>query len=236
MSHEISSLANVDSGKLAYYWFGRPLLISNRTLISSTREELFKLIDAECAHGCDGFAFRFKATGSETLHEQEIAFCDEVLRLYSQKAFAHIELNNISSERSVLDLLQRHIFPFGYIIASKHPKTLANLYRLEPKANLSIALIVDTEEDFVGLNHCPYSSVEITDALATHKKIQDIHNSGKEVFVKAAFDRISRMDEDRRLNEIGKRINWLAHEEVDAIISDDTGLVAQIMGLSKRRI
>jgi hypothetical protein len=234
MSQKLVSLPKIDSGTLAYYWFGRPLLISNCTLNFSSQEELFNLIDAECANGCDGFAFRFQAAGSETLQEQEIAFCDEVLRLYSQKSFVRIELNNVGSERSVLNLLQKHIFPFGYIIASKHPKTLANLYRLEHKANLSIALIVDTEEDFVGLNHCPYSSVEITDALTTQETIHNIHNSCKEVFVKVVVDQISRMDSDRRLDEIGKRINWLVHEEVDAIICDDTALVAQIMSLSTR--
>jgi hypothetical protein len=108
------------------------------------------------------------------------------------------------------------------MIASRNPKTLAELYRLEPRDDLRIALIVENEKDFSGLNHCPYSSVDITDGLATHDRIMKIHHSMKGVFVRVKCNKVT---DEKSIKNMEKRIQWLKHERVDAIISNRTELL-----------
>jgi hypothetical protein len=40
-------------------------------------------------------------------------------------------------------------------------------------------------EDAVAAYHCPYTTVEFAEPLATHEQIRKIHNSAKEVFVRS---------------------------------------------------
>ena len=80
----------------------------------------------------------------------------------------------------------------------------------------------DNEKDFSGLNHCPYSAVEITDALATHERILKIHHSMKAVFVRVKCNKVA---DEKAIKNTEKRIQWLKHERVDAIISNTTELL-----------
>jgi ArsR family metal-binding transcriptional regulator len=119
------------------------------------------------------------------------------------------------------------------MIASAAPGTLRELYRLDPDFPFKLALIVGSEKEFSGLRHCPYTTVEMADALATHERILEIHNSGKAVFVRASFGKRERAANEEA-GKIEKRVRWLMHEGADAILSDRVDLLSSIIGLSER--
>ena len=226
------SIGKVDPSIKAYHWFGRPLLLSLLAIRSLTEDRLLKSIESELALGCDGFVFQLRANPTDIRYGEETALLEHILGSYSKRAFLYIELKVAGGERRTLELLQQYSFPYGYMLASRKPETLVELYRLAPKSPLNIALIVENEKGFSGLERCPYSAVEITDSLATHDRILKIHHSGKEVFVRAKFDEGGKISNEKRVKSVEKRGHWLKHEEVDAIISDRADLLSAVLGLS----
>jgi hypothetical protein len=223
------NIGKVDSSVKAFHWFGRPLLLSLLTTRPLAKDRLLGSIESELAHGCDGFVFRLSSKLTDEYFGERMDLLDRLFGLFSKRAFLHIELELVGGESKMLELLRQHSFPRGYVIASRKPETLVELFRLAPKSSLCLALIVETEKGFSGLDRCPYSAVEITDALASHDRILKIHSSMKEVFVRAKFDKVSN---EKGLKSIEKRAHWLKHEEVDAIISDSTDLLSTVLGLS----
>lgn len=159
-------------GVKAFNWYGRPLLLSNRTR-DLTRAQLTKVIDAELARGCDGFVFRINTLSTKSSFAKQTALLEELLDAYSQVAFIYLEVIADTIERSLLEILSRRVLPQGFAIASRNPNVLVELWRLDPNLKASFAIIVDTERGFSKLGCCPYTTVEILDVLATH-----MHSSG----------------------------------------------------------
>ena len=217
---------------MAHGWFGRPLLLSNRTR-SCGKGQLPKLVEAELRLGCDGFVFRLSAKPTDATFDKQMALLEEAFQSYAQAAFIYIEITADGVERTLLDIFKRYKFPRGSMIASRNPITLLELYRHAPDSYANASIIVDTEKGFANVGRCPYTTVEILDALATHDRILGVHRSMKEVFVRAAFDSSGRSNDEKEISGIQKRIEWLAHEKVDAIISDKTALLSRLLGLSK---
>ena len=220
-------------GYMAHCWFGRPLLLSNAVTRRLGKDKLVEAIDSALALGSDGFVFRLGAKLTDASFADQMALFDGIVQSYSQRAFIYVEVQAQGIERPLLDLLHRHTFPSGYMIASKNPATVRELYRLYPDSSLKIALMVGSEKDLSGLMHCPYSTVEITGALATHERILKIHSSMKEVFVRAKFGEEKRAGDDEDGEAVEKRVRWLMHEGVDAIISDRVELLSPLLD-SKR--
>jgi glycerophosphoryl diester phosphodiesterase len=231
MPNDYPNLGRVAPGYKAFAWFGRPLLLSSRTR-THEHSRLTKIIEAELARGCDGFVFRLSAKATDASFAQQLVAFEEALHSYSQAAFIYIEIIAEGSERPLLDIFKQHSFPKGYMFASRNPNVLLELYRLKPSPDANAAIIVDTEKGVSNIGRCPHTTVEILDALATHDRILEVHRSLKEVFVRALYQKDSSMDV-REVEKIEKRVKWLAHEKVDAIISDRTDLLSSVLGVAQ---
>jgi hypothetical protein len=213
---------------MAHCWFGRPLVLA---ALKATGVEA---IESEMSLGCDGFVLQLTIGPDKQGFKDQAALFEQILQSHSQTAFVYLELKADGIEGATLEAVRKHTFPSGYMIASRSPGTLVKLWRLDPAPTLNIALIVEAEKDFSGLEHCPYTTVEIADHLATHEQIRKIHNSAKEVFVRSSVDyRLMRADETT-IKRIEKRLKWLIHEGVDAIISNQPKLLTRMMCLSRR--
>ena len=225
------NLGKVVPGYTAHHWFGRPLLLSNAFARSLSKGKLGVALDSELALGCDGFVFRTTAGSSAAPLSEQLALFDDVLKSYSRRVFVYAEAQTLEVAVPLADLLRRHTFPSGYMVASKSPDVLRELFRLDPDFPSKMALMVGVEKELSGLMRCPYTTVEIPDALATHERILQIHSSLKEVFVRATFGKAGAAADEREFAKLQKRARWLAHEGVDAIITDRVGLLRSALGL-----
>lgn len=220
-------VTGIKLNKPIYNLFGRPLILSD-VVKRSSNYELKRKIDTNLGHGSDGFNYQLGTSSNKISFSDEMLLLDYIISSYSQVSFIHIELNATEFIEETLNLLQQYTFPRGCLIASKNPKILVEIYKLTYKSQLGLALIVETEKEFSGLDRCPYSAIEITNSLATHEQILRIHNSGKAVFVRAIFNDAINTKDSRRIE---KRFSWLKHEKVDAIISNRTDLLKNVLDL-----
>ena len=234
MPYSDLNFGKVVPGYMAHCWFGRPLLLANAVPQSFVKDKIFEALNSKLALGCDGFAYRLGTELNDQSSAEQMALFEEILQTYSQKAFLYIEIKVQGIERPLFDILRRHTFPSGHMIASRNPETLHELYCLDSDFFSKLALIVGAEKDFSGLMRCPYTTVDITDALATHERILQIHKSGKEIFVRAKFGRTVGEADEKETGKIEKRVQWLMHEGVDAIISDSVDLLSSVLGVGAR--
>ena len=224
---------NLNFGKVApdyraFTWFGRPLLLSSRTQ-GQSQAKLDRIIDVELARGCDGFVLRITAKSNDAAFDKQIALFEATLQSYSKSAFIYIDINEEGIARPVLDVLKQYQFSRGYMFASRNPKVLCELWP-DATADSNFAIIVDIEQRLSNIKRCPYTTVELLDALATHERINEVHHSMKELFVRGMFGK-DRSIGVRELKNIEKRVNWLVHEAVDAIITERTDLLSSMLSL-----
>jgi hypothetical protein len=88
-----------------------------------------------------------------------------------------------------------------------------------------LALIIETEKDFGGLKRCPYTAVEVRDALATHDWLRGTHSC---VYVRITSDQYRKYPVEKAERTLEKRFRWLIHEAVDGIITDRTDLLTRL--------
>lgn len=215
---------------MANCWFGRPLLLSSAVARGRlVKDKLAEAVDAELALGCDGFVLRLGVKSTDAPLPEQMALFDEAVRSYARRAFIYFELPPEARVGigPLVDLLRRHAFPRGHMVASANPATLMGFFRLHPEPSSQAALMVRSEKELAGLRRCPKTAVEIADALATHERILGIHKSGRDVFVRATFAGATGEPE---MGKIDKRVRWLIYEGVDAIISDRADLLAPLLG------
>ncbi len=211
-----SNFGQVKLGYLAHSWFGRPLLLAD-SVSDSAGVSLEDSIIARLESGCDGFVLRHPSADAA---DERIAQFEKAVRNFSDKAFVYIILHR----PELLDFLRSMSFPKGHMIASHSPKTLADLWRNHPLSN--IALMVETEQEFEGLRRCPYTAVTMSESVASHSRFLEIR-PGKEIFVRLIFGQHGISNE----KQLEKRIRWLIHERVDAIITNRPEPTARALGL-----
>jgi glycerophosphoryl diester phosphodiesterase len=211
----------------------RPLLLGHRGARASRHipENTLASFELCLQHGCDGFEFDVRqSTEGEavichdaTYHGMEIArttsknlavpTLEEVLLQFSSRAFLDIELKVAGPEQQTVAALRRHPPLKGYVVSSFLPDVLTAIHALD--ASIPTGLLCASREQ---LRPWPLSPAEWVIAeveLADRKLIDQAHSSGRKIMVWT----VNRTEKMRQLSDWG----------VDAIISDETERVAQVV-------
>jgi len=210
-----------------------PILLGHRGARASrdVPENTLASFDLCLEHDCDGFEFdvRLSLDGVAVIchdpaihgrklerkridrtpaHQLALPTLDEVLKQFSGRAFLDIELKVPGLETSLLAALDEYPPSQGYVVSSFLPEVLKDVHRLNPAVPLgylydqSPSRILDVPVAWM----IPHLS------LVTGKLIDDVHSMDRKVMVWT----VNRSSDIRRLAPWG----------VDAIISDDTRLLA----------
>jgi len=212
----------------------RPLLLGHRgsRATRTVPENTIAAFDLALAHGCDGFEFDVRLTldgqavvcHDARIHGVEISrtavgnlaslpLLAEVLSRYSPRAFLDIELKVAGLERTVLEVLQASPPERGYVLSSFVPEALTELGRLG--SGLPLGLICEDRTQLANWECLPVSCVILERRLAEENLVRILHASGKKVFVWTVNER--------------EQMRTLARWQVDALISDDTQLLAEAL-------
>ena len=226
----------------------RPLLLGHRGARASPNipENTLASFELCLQHGCDGFEFdvRRSADGRAVVcHDPvvrgiEIAktpaqnlglpTLEEVLRQFASRAFLDIELKVGGLERETAALLRQHPPQQGHVVSSFLPEVLAAVHDLD--ASVPLGLLCETRNQLamerrapspVPSGVAPLSPTEKPVAwvitrfdLVDRDLVEHVHAEGRQIMVWT----VNRAEQMRDLAEWG----------VDAIISDETELAAQV--------
>jgi len=188
--------------------------------------------DLALAHGCDGFEFDLRLTvdgqavvcHDARVHGVEISRTTagnlpsvlrlaEVLSRYAPRAFLDIELKVPGLELTVLELLAANPPERGYVLSSFVPEVLSELARLG--RGVPLGLICEDRKQLANWESLPVSCVILQFRLAQESLVRTLHASGKKVFVWTVNER--------------EQMRTLARWQVDALISDDTQLLEEVI-------
>lgn len=211
----------------------RPLLLGHRGARASRQvpENTLASFELCLQHGCDGFEFdvRRSADGEAlichdaTYHGLEIAkttskslalpTLEEVLLQFSSRAFLDIELKVAGSEQPTVAALRRHLPQKGYVVSSFLPDVLTAIHALD--ASIPTGLLCASRKQLRSWPLSPAEWVIAEVELADRKLIEQAHSSGRRIMVWT----VNRTEKMRQFSDWG----------VDAIISDETERVAQVV-------
>jgi len=227
-----------------------PLLLGHRGARASRHipENTLASFELCLQHGCDGFEFdvRQSADGEAVIcHDakyngMEIAKTPakslalptlaEVLQHFASRAFLGIELKVAGLEQQTITVLRKHPPQKGYVVSSFLPEVLRAVHGLD--AGVHLGLLCEKRSqlpmesrasrpagpfDFAQgrLARMPVTWVIPRADLVDQPLVKEFHASGKKVMVWT----VNRTEDVRRFSEWG----------VDAIISDETELVARVV-------
>jgi glycerophosphoryl diester phosphodiesterase len=226
-----------------------PLLLGHRGARASRHipENTLASFELCLQHSCDGFEFdvRRSADGDAVIchdathNAMEIARTPakslglptlaEVLRHFASRAFLDIELKVAGVEDQTITSLRKHPPQKGYVISSFLPDVLRAVHGLD--ASVQLGLLCEKRNQLpverrasrsAGRPGTPAPPSELPVAwviphldLVDQALVKEFHASGKKVMVWT----VNRAKDIRRFSDWG----------VDAIIADDTGLVAQVV-------
>jgi glycerophosphoryl diester phosphodiesterase len=215
----------------------RPILLGHRGASKYAPENTTAAFDLALAHGCDGFEFDVRFTRdaravvchdpqfhnmeiitSEYAHFRasrglELACADEVVRNYAPRAYLDIELKVEGEIGPILAALAEAPRADSFIISSFLPEVLQAAYaRVQ---GLPLALICETRQQLSRWQTLPLNAVAVQHRLASRVLIEELHAAGKKAFVWT----VNQEPEMRRFADDG----------VDALISDDTQLLARTL-------
>jgi glycerophosphoryl diester phosphodiesterase len=211
----------------------RPLLLGHRGARASRHipENTLASFELCLQHGCDGFEFdvRRSADGEAVIcHDatysgMEIAktvakslrlpTVAEVLEDFASRAFLDIELKVAGVEQQTIAELRKHPPQRGYVVSSFLPDVLSAIHVLD--ASIPMGLLCESRAQ---LRHWPRSPAEWVIpqvGLEDRELIDQAHSSGKKVVVWT----VNRAEKIRQLSSWG----------VDAIITDETELIALVV-------
>jgi glycerophosphoryl diester phosphodiesterase len=232
----------------------RPLLLGHRGARASRHipENTLASFEQCLQHGCDGFEFdvRRSADGKAVLcHDPrckglEIAktpakilalpTLEEVLREFSSRAFLDIELKVAGLEQQTIAALLKHPPQKEYVVSSFLPDVLSKFHDLD--ASVPLGLLCEHRDQLrmerralppvlpraVPSGGAPSSPLEGPArwvmprvGLVDQALVKEFHAVGKKIAVWT----VNRAEKMRQLSEWG----------VDAIISDETELIAQVV-------
>lgn|SRR6266478_686220 len=211
----------------------RPLLLGHRGARASRNipENTLASFELCLQHGCDGFEFdvRRSADGKAvvchdpTIRGMAIAkkpaallavpMLGDVLRLFGGRAFLNIELKVAGLGREILTLLRAHPPQKEYVVSSFKPEVLTAIHGLDPV--IPLGFVCERRDELDRWRELPVAWVIPHLEVSDQALIGQVHASGKKVMVWT----VNREDRMRRFAELG----------VDAVISDQTELAAQVL-------
>jgi glycerophosphoryl diester phosphodiesterase len=220
------------------------LLLGHRGARLYAPENTIPAFDLALKHGVDGFEFDVRCTRSKesiVCHDRKFnrmavrtrtleqihAKCsidgkppclEDVLELYSRKAFLNIEVKVRGMELVVLEAVKRFPPKRGYFISSFLPSVVRKLHALD--SSLVLGAISKSYWHLRRWKALPVSYVVPHFGLLTPKLVQELHNAGKTVITWTVNDP-SRMLEAAAMG-------------VDGVISDDTKLLVKTLGTKSR--
>jgi glycerophosphoryl diester phosphodiesterase len=220
------------------------LLLGHRGARLYAPENTIPAFDLALKHGVDGFEFDIRCTRSKesiVCHDRKFnrmavrtrtleqihAKCsidgkppclEDVLELYSRKAFLNIEVKVRGMELVVLEAVKRFPPKRGYFISSFLPSVVRKLRALD--SSLVLGAISKSYWHLRRWKALPVSYVVPHFGLLTPKLVQELHNAGKTVITWT-------------VNDPSKMLEAAAMG-VDGIISDDTKLLVKTLGTKSR--
>jgi glycerophosphoryl diester phosphodiesterase len=211
----------------------RPLLLGHRgaRALKSIPENTLASFDQALADGCDGFEFDVRVTEDEeavVCHDPKTAGFQvaratakqvahlprlrDVLQRY-RDSFLDIELKVKGLERIVVDLFLRHKPRRGFVVSSFIPGALKSVRELD--ATIPLGLICESKTQLRYWTELPVQYVIVQQELCEPELIRKIKGAGKKIFVWT----VNEAADMQRFAEYG----------VDALISDDTGLLCRTL-------
>ena len=210
----------------------RPLLLGHRGARRYAPENSLPAFDLALEHGCDGFEFdvRLTADGRAIIcHDPKLAGIDvashtyteifpraggppcleHVLARFASRAFLDIEIKVAGLENTVLNCLQGSPSRRGYVVSSFSPDAVTAI----AARGFIAGFICDTQRELARWTSLPGEYVIPHYKLVNRQLVEEIHAGGREVFVWT-------VNHERQMHR-------LAEWGVDAIISDDTALLAR---------
>ena len=139
---------------------------------------------------------------------------EDVLELYSRKAFLNIEVKVRGMEQVVVQAVKRFPPQRGYFISSFLPSDVRKLHDLD--SSLVLGAISKSYWHLRRWKALPVSYVVPHHGLLTPKLVDELHAAGKTVVTWTVND--------------SRRMLRAAAMGVDGIISDDTKLLVETMG------
>jgi len=231
----------------------RPLLLAHRGARLYAPENTIAAFEFALAHGCDGFECDVRLTVDgeavichdpklhglevsrssyrelverslrnqggdggilEMAHALVLPTLETVLKTFAASAFLNLELKVRGLENLAIDLLSKYPPQRGCVVSSFLPETLEWLHELG--ASFDLALICETKSQFSVWSKLPVKALMMHYKLVDGDRLRELREAGKQVFVWTVN------------TEEGMR--YLASIGVDAIISDDTVLLARTLG------
>lgn len=210
----------------------RPLLLGHRGARASRHipENTLASFELCLQHGCDGFEFdvRRSADGEAVIcHDAKntgksiektpakslaLPILEEVLQQFSSRAFLDIELKVAGLEQQTIAVLREHSPQRGYVVSSFLPDVIAAIHCFD--ASIPLGLLCESRAQLRHWTQSPVEWVIPQVELVDGELIDHVHSSGKKIMVWT-------------VNRAGK-IQQLSKWGADAIISDETKLIAQV--------
>jgi len=214
----------------------RPLLLGHRGARRDAPENTLAAFDLALQHACDGFEFDVRGTldgcslicHDPRLHRLEVArhahadllrrapaacCLEDVLAKFSPRAYLDIELKVSGLEQSVIEALRQNPPQRGYVVSSFVAEVVQAVRNIDPQ--VPTGFICDRQRELARWTDLPFDVLIPNDKLVTQSLIDEVHAAGKKLFVWT-------VNQERRMRV-------LAEWGVDAIISDDTALLARTL-------
>jgi glycerophosphoryl diester phosphodiesterase len=211
---------------------GGPLLLGHRGARASrsVAENTLASFALALEHGCDGFEFDVRLSGSgravishddkvqgltlsRTTRDEQLPLpvLRQVLEAYAQRAFLDIELKAPGLESELVLALQKHPPERGYVVSSFLPGVLVSLHALN--SAIPLGILWEQRKDLKQWRDLPVNYVMPHHSLITKQLVEELRSADKTIFAWT----VNEQDSMRRLWEWG----------VHGIISDDTELLVR---------
>lgn len=214
----------------------RPLLLGHRGARHYAPENTIAAFDLCLQHGCDGFEFDVRMSADlfpVIVHDprlNEVVIADfvaerifalhntipqmwQVFERYASTAYLNIELKVVGLEEKVTELLETYPPQKGFMVSSFLPEAIKAMHAAAP--NIPLGYICRRKELLRHWRKLPITHLVLHHTLITAPLVAELKPSGKQLFAWT----VNAADEMRRLAALG----------VDAIISDDTRLLSDVL-------
>jgi glycerophosphoryl diester phosphodiesterase len=211
----------------------RPLLLGHRGARASRNipENTLASFELSLSQGCDGFEFDVRLSGdgqAVICHDADfdglliaktaaealtIPTLEQVLRLFASRAFLDIELKVTGLESLTLAALRNDPPQKGCVVSSFLPEVLATIHSLN--AEISLGFLCENEARLCLWRAMSAEWVIPQNKLVDGDLVKQVHAAGKKIMV-WTVNRVQRMRQ-------------LAAWGVDAIISDETHRVTEVI-------
>jgi glycerophosphoryl diester phosphodiesterase len=211
---------------------GGPLLLGHRGARASrsVAENTLPSFALALAHGCDGFEFDVRLSGSgravvshddevqglslsTTTHDGQLNLpvLRQVFEHYAEKAFLDIELKVPGLESEVVESLNQHPPERGYVASSFLPEVLIALHARN--GSIPLGIICDNQQQLARGADLPVNYVIAHHAMISKRLVEKLRSADKTIFAWTVNDKTTML----------RMAEWGVH----GIISDDTELLVR---------